>query len=70
MKKAVIFISLGLVLLINNCNAGNPAKTINNAAASATGIVIVLTNEMFKQKIFNYDVNKNSKYANIIVYTC
>jgi thioredoxin 1 len=62
MKKAVIFISLGLVLLLNNCNAGNPGKTTNNANSSASGSVIVMTNEMFKQKIFNYDVNKQWKF--------
>lgn len=61
MKKVIISISLGLVLLLSNCNAGNPGKA-NSANTSASGSVIVLTNEMFKQKIFNYDINKQWKY--------
>src|SRR5665647_2722614 len=64
MKKVVIFISLGLVLLLSNCNAGNPEKTTNNAvtSSSGTGAVNVLTNEIFKQKIFNYELNKEWKF--------
>ena len=62
MKKAVIFISIGLVLLLNNCKAGNPGKETNTATNSASGSVIVMTNEMFKQKVFNYDVNKEWKF--------
>ncbi|WP_318351194.1 thioredoxin [Aquipluma nitroreducens] len=64
MKKVVIFISLGLVLLLSNCNAGNPEKTKSNAVTSTTGVgaVNILTNEIFKQKIFNYEVNKEWKF--------
>ena len=62
MKKVIISISLGLVLLLSNCNAGNPGKTVNKANASTQGSVIVLTNEVFKQKIFNYDINKEWKF--------
>lgn len=62
MKKVLISISLGLMLLMSNCNAGNPEKTTNNANTSASGTVNVLTNEIFKQKIFNYDVNKQWKF--------
>ncbi len=50
---------LGLMLLFTNCH-GNPVKTTNSSTNS--GNVIVLTNETFKQKIFNYDLNKNWKY--------
>ena len=50
---------LGLMLLFTNCHAGNPVKT---NATSNSGNVIVLTNETFKQKIFNYDLNKSWKY--------
>jgi thioredoxin len=60
MKKILISISLGLVFLLSNCNAGNPSKTTNNANTSGT--VIVLTNELFKQNIFNYDVNEQWKF--------
>lgn len=61
MKKVLISISLGLMLLMSNCNAGNPVKTDSNIN-SGTGAVIVLTNEEFKQKVFNYDVNKEWKF--------
>lgn len=62
MKKVIISISLGFTLLFSNCFAGNPAKTNNNANTSASGSVMVLTNEIFKQKIFNYEKNKEWKY--------
>jgi thioredoxin 1 len=60
MKKRIILLSLGFALLLSNCNAGNPEKTKNNT--SAFGEVIVLTNETFKQMIFNYEINKQWKY--------
>jgi thioredoxin len=63
MKKILISISLGLVILLSNCNAGNPGKTgSNTVSASAAGSVIVLTNAEFKQKVFNYEVNKEWKF--------
>lgn len=63
MKKIIIFISFGLVLLFSNCNAGNPEKTTNKSVTtSTTGAVNILTNEIFKQKIFNYEVNKEWKF--------
>jgi thioredoxin 1 len=61
MKKILISISLGLVFLLSNCNAGNPDKTSSNTATTS-GAVIVLTNEVFKQKVFNYEVNKEWKF--------
>ena len=60
MRKLIVPLALGLVLSLSNCHAGNPAKTTSNTNASDK--VIVLTNEMFKQKIFNYGVNKGWKY--------
>lgn len=62
MKKHLILISLGIVLLLSNCNAGNPDKTKSNANTSTSVAVIALTNETFKQKVFNYDINKQWKY--------
>ena len=62
MKKIIISISIGLVLLLTNCNAGNPGKVANSTNTSTPGSVIVLTNEIFKQKIFNYDINKQWKF--------
>jgi len=61
MKKILISISLGLVFLLSNCNAGNPGKTSSNATSTSGG-VIVLTNAEFKQKVFNYEVNKEWKF--------
>ena len=61
MRKISILISLGFVLLLSNCNAGNPDKTKVTTNTSA-GNVIALTNETFKQKVFNYDINKQWKY--------
>lgn len=51
---------LGFLLVFSNCNAGSPAKT--SGTASGTGPVIVLTNETFKQKVFDYGKNTSWKY--------
>ena len=59
MSKTIVSIVLGLGLLLSNCNAGNPEKSRN---ANASGNVIVMSNDMFKQKIFNYSINKEWKY--------
>ncbi|MEI6274466.1 MAG: thioredoxin [Prolixibacteraceae bacterium] len=59
MKKIILPISLALMLMLSNCYAGNPVKP--NSTGS-TGNVIVLTNESFKQKVFNYDLNKTWKF--------
>ena len=60
--KAIILISLCLVFLLSNCNAGNPGKIANNTNTSTSGSVIVLTNQIFKQKIFNYEINKQWEF--------
>ena len=60
MRKSIILLSFAFALLLSNCNAGNPEKTKNKT--NAIGEVIVLTNETFKQKIFNYEINKQWKY--------
>jgi thioredoxin 1 len=60
MRKVSIFITFSFLILLINCNAGNPDKT--KTAANASGTVIALTNETFKQKVFNYDINKQWKY--------
>jgi len=61
MGKIIISISFGLVLLLSNCNAASPEKS-TGANTPATGAVIVLTNEVFKQKVFNYEINKQWKF--------
>jgi thioredoxin len=62
MNKLFISLSLGLILLLSNCNAGNPGKTQSVVNAPSTTKVIVMNNEMFKQKVFNYEANKEWKY--------
>lgn len=60
MNKPIILLSIGLVLLLSNCNARNPEKTGDKTTKS--GAVVVMTNETFKQKVFNYDLGKVWKY--------
>ena len=62
MKKIIISLSICFILLFSNCNAGNPDKTKNSANSATSGAVIILTNEIFKQKVFNYENNKQWKY--------
>ena len=59
MRKFFILISLGFTLLLSNCNAGSSDKAKSNNTA---GAVIALTNETFKQKVFNYELNKQWKF--------
>lgn len=61
MKRLLISILLGLIFLLSNCNAGTVAKP-TSTANSAVGSVIVLTNAEFKEKVFNYEVNKEWKF--------
>jgi len=60
MRKLLILSSLGFMLLFSNCNAGSPTKAENNT--NLPGNVIALTNETFKQFVFNYEINKQWKY--------
>lgn len=57
--RIIIILSLGLVLL-SNCNAGVQEKVKNSTDSSSQ--VIALTNETFKEKVFNYDLNKEWKF--------
>lgn len=60
MRNLIVPLALGLVLVLSNCHAGNPVKSATNTNSS--GKVIELTNEIFKQKIFNYETNKTWKF--------
>lgn len=62
MNKLFIALSLGLVLLLSNCNAGTPGKAQSVADVPSDTKVIVMNNAMFKQKVFNYEANKEWKY--------
>jgi len=60
MRNILILTSLCFILFSVNCHAANPDKTNKNTVSKGT--VIALTNETFKQKVFNYDINKEWKY--------
>ena len=60
MKKLVILALFGFTMLLGSCNAGSPVKAVNTA--SNDGNVILLTDATFKQKVFNYELNKEWKY--------
>jgi len=56
MRKIITLSVLAFAFLLGNCSAGSPE------GKAKSGEVIVLTNETFKQKVFNYEVNKQWKY--------
>jgi len=58
--RNVIILTFGLVLFLSSCNATGQDKAKNSS--SSAGQVISLTNETFKQKVFNYDINKEWKF--------
>ncbi len=60
MRQFVILGMLGFTFLISSCNTSSPVKAENND--STPGTVVALTNETFKLKVFNYDVNKEWKF--------
>ena len=60
--RVLMIISVSLILLLNNCNAGNPEKTKSSTKSTAPSSVKVMTNEMFKTQVFNYEKNKQWKY--------
>lgn len=68
MKTQVFIFSLGLLLLFCSCNGNqkeNPKTLVNNKTGNTNdifGTVISLTNESFKKKVFNYEINKEWKF--------
>ncbi len=60
MRKRFVPIALGILLVLGNCHAGNSPKTVSNMNSSVK--VVELTNEVFKQKVFNYEINKTWKF--------
>jgi len=62
-KKTKRLFSLAILLklfLITGITTGNPGTTIKEGNSKVT--VVYLTNETFKQLVFNYDKNKEWKY--------
>ncbi len=62
MKTILVSLTLAFSLLLSDCSAGNPSKTKDGTDSSKSGAVIVMTNEIFKQKVFNYELNKQWKF--------
>lgn len=60
MKKIFISIIVGLALFMRMANAENPVTLSNDV--KTPGAVIALTDETFKQKVFNYEINREWKY--------
>jgi thioredoxin 1 len=59
-RKFIIFLSLGFIILFSNCNT---ARTENSKINSnASGAVIALTSETFKQKVFDFVKNKTWQF--------
>ncbi len=56
MKRKIVLLTTGLFLFIIHSIAGNTSGN------STDGSVVVMTNDLFKQKIFNYETNKTWKY--------
>jgi thioredoxin 1 len=54
-KFSIVLVAI-TTLLFSNCNAGSPVNT------DQTGTVIHLTDATFKEKVFNYSINKNWEY--------
>ncbi|NVO10495.1 MAG: thioredoxin fold domain-containing protein [Bacteroidales bacterium] len=61
MRKIVVLISLGLTMLIGGCKSGGQTKTDSNT--NEPGKVVKMTNETFKQLVFDYELNKEWKYV-------
>lgn len=63
MKKAILYLFIGSIIL-SSCKSVESEKSIPQSATNQTlkNQVIYLTNETFKQQVFNYDLNKEWKY--------
>ena len=62
MRLIFFTLTLAFSLFLSDCKAGNPDKTKENNPVLKSGGVISMTNEIFKQKVFNYEVNKQWKF--------
>jgi len=60
--RNLIILLVGITLLFNNCNSNGKKKDKDNTEASSKVHVTSLTNEMFKQEIFNYEISKEWKF--------
>ena len=62
MRTIILSLTLGFSLLLSDCSAGTPDKTKESSSTTKSEAVIVMTNDIFKQKVFNYEVNKQWKF--------
>lgn len=60
MKKALVIEVLFSIIILSNCNAGNPSGDLKKTIPG--DVVTQLSNDGFKKMVFNYDVNKVWKY--------
>ena len=60
MKRVISFTAILKLFFLTSLVAGNPAITTKEGGEGVT--VVYLTNDTFKQMIFNYDKNKEWKY--------
>lgn len=63
MKRSILLTAL-VTLVFVNCSSGDPGKPVSEATQQQPkeNRVIYLTNETFKEHIFNYDINQEWKY--------
>jgi len=62
MKSALLTLTICFSLLLSDCSAGAQDKTRSNSSNPKSEAVIVMTNDIFKLKVFNYEVNKEWKF--------
>jgi thioredoxin 1 len=59
-KRLFSLTTLLKLFLITSISAGNPVNTIKEGYNKVT--IVYLTNDTFKQMVYNYDKNKEWKY--------
>jgi thioredoxin 1 len=59
-KRSLSLTTLLKLFLVTSITAGNPASTIKDGDNEVT--IVYLTNDTFKQMVYNYEKNKEWKY--------
>jgi len=62
MKATFLTLTICCSMLMSNCSAGVQDKTRSTSSNSKSEAVIVMTNDIFKQNVFNYEINKEWKF--------
>src|SRR5512145_1451990 len=65
MRSSRLLIGIGLMLvpLLSCSSQPKEQKTVSGDVATKSGQIEHLTSATFKQKVFNYDINKTWQYA-------